>query len=69
MLTQCTSPDAPFYSLDLILLSFADSIGIDLPCTQLIAVAGAGLTLVFSGLAVLAYVGVYKAICRLLLSH
>jgi hypothetical protein len=60
MLTQCTSPDAPFYTLDLASLAFADSIGIDLPCTQLIAVAGAGLALVFSGLAILAYVGIAK---------
>ena len=60
MLTQCTSLDAPFYALDLIALLFAESIGIDLPCNQLIGVAGGGLALLFSGLALLAYVGLVK---------
>ena len=55
MLTQCTSPDAPFYALDLIALLFAESIGIDLPCNQLIGVAGGGLALLL-----LAYVGLVK---------
>ena len=61
MLTECTSPSAPFYELDLIGISFAEAFDIDLPCTQLIAVGAVGLLLVWTGLAILAFVGIRKA--------
>ena len=61
MLTECTSPSAPFYELDLIGISFAEAFDIDLPCTQLIAVGAVGLLLVWTGLAILAFLGIRKA--------
>ncbi len=35
-LEKCTTPDAPFYHADLILLEIFESNGIDLPCHALV---------------------------------
>ena len=61
-LTQCTHPDAPFYELDLIGLSFADAYGLDMPCQTMITVGATSLALIWGCLAALAFWGITKAI-------
>jgi hypothetical protein len=46
-LTQCTHPDAPFYELDLIGLSFANAYGLDMPCQTMITVGATSLALIW----------------------
>ena len=61
-LTQCTHPDAPFYELDLIGLSFADAYGLDMPCQTMITVGATSLALIWGCLAALAFWGITKTI-------
>jgi hypothetical protein len=61
-LTQCTHPDAPFYELDLIGLSFANAYGLDMPCQTMITVGATSLALIWGCLAALAVWGITKTI-------
>lgn len=49
MPTPCTTPTAPFYHADLIILRFLESHGIDIPCDMLnAAIAGTFIGLLIS---------------------
>ena len=37
MMTQCTTPDAPFYGFDLAAISMLESFGIDMACGAMLA--------------------------------
>jgi hypothetical protein len=55
-------PDAPFYELDLIGLSFANAYGLDMPCQTMITVGATSLALIWGCLAALAFWGITKTI-------
>lgn len=60
MLTQCTNPDAPWYYIDLIAISFMEAYSFDLPCNIMVGIGASTLFLIYATLASLAFYSWYR---------
>lgn len=60
MITPCTTPAAPFYALDVRVLAFLESVGIDAPCNLIADGMALSIGLAFAGVVLILF-----SACRL----